>query len=88
MVDMWIEDEKLTQAELDIAQFSQWEGGEEVPEGVEDLRLRVTFEEFTGNVEAPEDFTEVDTATLIQGFLGGMGSSTSSEDPDPADSHG
>jgi hypothetical protein len=78
VVDMWIEDEKLTQAELDIAQFSQWEGAEDMPEDVEDLRLRVTFEEFTGEIEAPEDFTEVDTATLIQGFLGGMGSSGSS----------
>jgi hypothetical protein len=69
-VDFWVSDGQLTQVELDFLQLAEL-GEEEIPEGVESLGLRVTIEEFSGDVEAPSGATEVDLAQLIQTFSGG-----------------
>lgn len=68
--DVWVSDGQLVQAELDFLQLAEL-GDEEIPEGVDALGLRVTLEEFSGDVEAPSDATEVDLAQLIQTFSGG-----------------
>jgi hypothetical protein len=69
-VDVWVDDGQLTQVELDFLQLAEL-GDEEIPEGVESLGLRVALEEFSGEVEAPSDATEVDLTQLLQTFTGG-----------------
>lgn len=73
-VHFWVEDDWLTQVELDMTQFEGWEGAEDFPEGVERMALRLTFEEFDGGVEAPDAAEEVDIMQLLQTFMGDMGS--------------
>jgi|GEM_PF-4902557 hypothetical protein len=72
-VDVWIEDERITQVELDFVTLARTlDEGEGIPEGVDRLALRLGVEEFTADVEAPEDATAIDVQQLMQGFLGGM----------------
>lgn len=68
-VDVWIDDGAVVQLEVDFVRFAQ-EFGEEVPEGIEQLAMRFTFEEFTDEVEAPSDFVEVDLQEILQGIFG------------------
>jgi hypothetical protein len=75
-LDTWVEDGRLTQVSLDFKQFAEFEGADPIPEGAEKLALVLGFEEFTGDVEAPDDVTEVDLSQVMQGFLGGMGTGT------------
>ncbi|MQA99633.1 MAG: hypothetical protein GEU78_04980 [Actinobacteria bacterium] len=70
--DLWIDDDFVQQMELDFLQFADFEGAD-IPEGVEQAALRLTFEEFDDEVEAPEDATTVDSQELSRLF-GGMGS--------------
>jgi hypothetical protein len=76
VLDVWIDDEELTQVELDLVQFRDWEDFNDVPEEVEDLRLRATVEEFSGSLDEPDAAAEVDVQELM-GLLmgGGMGAS-------------
>jgi hypothetical protein len=74
-VDAWVDDGRLTQIELDLTQFKDFPDAE-FPEGVDQLAIRITLEEFTGGVEAPADAVDVDINTLLQGFMGGMEGST------------
>ena len=74
-VDAWVDDGRLTQIEFDLTQFKDFPDAE-FPEGVDQLAIRLTLEEFTGGVEAPADAAEVDVNTLLQGFMGGMQGST------------
>jgi hypothetical protein len=69
-VDFWASDGELTQVELDFLQIAE-ASGEEIPDGVDSLGLRVTIAAFSGGVEAPSGATEVDLAQLIQTFSGG-----------------
>jgi hypothetical protein len=71
LLDVWVDDEQITQVELDITQFADWEGAEDFPEGIDDFRLRLALEEFTGDVAKPEAADEVDLAELMQLFMGG-----------------
>jgi hypothetical protein len=71
ILDVWIDDEEVTQVELDVVQFADWEDAEDFPEGVEDLRLRMTVEEFTGSLEQPEAAAEVDFGQLMGLLMGG-----------------
>jgi hypothetical protein len=75
ILDVWIDDEELTQVELDIVQFRDWAEAEDFPEGVDDLRLRATVEEFTGSLERPDAATEVDLEELMRLFMGGAAGS-------------
>jgi hypothetical protein len=83
-IDTWIDGGRLTQIALDFKQFSEWEGAEDIPEGVENFRFVLGFEEFTDDVEAPEDVTEVDLSTIMQSILGagGTGGITAPATPD------
>ena len=75
-IHFWVEDDALTQIELDITQFETWAEAEDFPEGVNDLALRLELEDFDGGVEAPEAAEEVDLMQLIQTFFqGAMGGS-------------
>jgi hypothetical protein len=71
ILDIWIDDEEVTQVELDIVQFRDWEEAEDFPEGVDDLRLRMTVQEFTGSLEKPEAAAEVDVGELMGLLMGG-----------------
>lgn len=70
-IDVWIADGAVAQVELDFVRFAE-EFGEDVPEGIEQVAMRFTFEEFTDEVEAPSDFVEIDLQEILQGFLGAM----------------
>ena len=75
ILDVWIDDEELTQVELDVLQFADWEDAEDFPEGVDDLRLRAAVDEFTGSLEPPDAAAEVDFQQLMGLMMGGaMGS--------------
>lgn len=79
-IDVWIDDERITQVELDFVTLGRTlGGGEELPEGIDRLALRLGIEEFTAEVEAPEGAHEIDVQKLMQGFLGGMGGGMESE---------
>ena len=78
-VDFWVQDGALTQMHVDFLQFAKFEeGDEEIPEGVDELGILVTFEEFTGSIEPVADAVELDPAA-IQQAVGGMMSGASSE---------
>ena len=70
-IHFWVEDDKVTQIELDITQFKDWEGAEDFPEGVNELALRLTLEDFGGGVEAPDAVEEVNLMELMQTFFQG-----------------
>jgi hypothetical protein len=71
ILDVWIDDEEVTQVELDVIQFADWEDAEDFPEGVDDLRVRMTVDEFTGSLEQPEAAAEVDVGQLMGLLMGG-----------------
>jgi hypothetical protein len=79
-IDAWISDGRLVQIELDAVEIAKTFGGEP-PEGIDRLAFRVAIDEFTGEVEAPEDFVEIDVQEILQGIfgaaLGGAGGSES-----------
>lgn len=81
-VDFWVEDGQLTQMEIDFLQFAKFEeSGEEIPEGVDELGMLVTFEEFTGSVEAVADALELDPAAISQAFAGDVRGTSSESIP-------
>jgi hypothetical protein len=69
-VDAWVNDGRLAQIEFDFLQLSDF-GDEPMPEGVEQLALRVTFAEEAEEVTAPEDAVTVTQQDLQQLFTGG-----------------
>jgi hypothetical protein len=76
-IDTWVEDGRLTQVALDFKQFANYEGADPIPEGADKFALILGLEEFTGDVQAPEDATEVDLSQVMQSFLGtGVGTNT------------
>lgn len=77
-VDFWLSDDQVAQMELDLLQFARLFDGD-VPEGAEQLALRVTNEAFDGEIEAPDDAVAVDPQQIFQTFLGGLGGSPSIE---------
>ena len=70
-VDFWVDDDQLTQVQLDVTQFADWEDAE-FPEGVDELALQITLEEFGGGVEEPDAADTVDLKQLMQLFMQGM----------------
>jgi hypothetical protein len=87
-IDLWIEDDYVRQMEFDFRQLSKFEDAD-MPEGVEQAALRITMEEFDGEVEAPEDATKVDMEQLMQlmfaGTTGGAGMGSGEGTPSPSD---
>ncbi|MDQ3952970.1 MAG: hypothetical protein M3279_08425 [Actinomycetota bacterium] len=71
-VDVWISDGQIVQIEFDVVKISE-ELDEPQPEGVEDMALRMTVDEFTDDVEAPSDFTPIDLQEILQTVFGGLG---------------
>jgi hypothetical protein len=74
--DLWIEDNFVRQMEFDLLQLAKFADDAEIPEGVENAALRITMEEFDGDIEAPDEAVKVDTNQLMQmmtGVAGGMG---------------
>lgn len=78
-VDVWISDGALVQVEVDFVKFAA-ELGEEPPEGVEDVAMRMTIEEFTDDVEAPADYTAIDLQEILGGILGAGGTMIPTEE--------
>lgn len=72
-LDVWISDGRLVQLEIDVLAIGE-ALGEEPEEGVDDFAFRLTIDEFTDDVEAPEDFVPIDLQQIFQGVLGaGLG---------------
>ena len=69
-IHFWVEDDSLSQIELDMTQFESWEDAEDFPEGVNEFALRLTLEDFGGGVEAPDAVEEVDLMEIFQTFFG------------------
>jgi hypothetical protein len=76
-VDFWVDGGNLTQVEFDFLQIADI-AGEEVPDGVDKLALRVQIDDFSGAVEVPSGATEVDFSQLMQLFSGGSESGSAS----------
>lgn len=70
-IDTWISDGRIVQLELDFVAIAE-ELGEEPPEGVDQLALRLGVEEFTEDVEPPSDFTAIDLEEILQGIFGAV----------------
>ena len=87
-VHFWVDNGTLTQVELDVTQFEDWAATEDFPEGVKEMALRISFEEFDGGVEAPDAAEEVDLMQVMQTFMGGMNSGMTPPQPQPAPGEG
>lgn len=86
-LDTWVEGDELKQIRIDLLQFAKL-GDEPVPEGVDELSLQVTIDEFDDEVEAPEDavtLTEQDIqqafGALMAGAMGGTEAQTGESVP-------
>ena len=66
-LDTWVDDDQLRQVRLDLLQFAKF-GDEPVPEGVDELALQVTIDEFDDDVEAPEDAVTLTEQDIQQAF--------------------
>lgn len=81
-LDVWVDDEQVTQILFDLIQVARLEGEEEVPEDVEEFGLLAQIDEFGEEIEVPEDATAIDPQQLLAifgGFMGGQqGSATES----------
>jgi hypothetical protein len=89
-LDVWVEDERVTQVEFDFLQLNDlMDGGEDIPAGVEEFAFRVQLEEFTDEVETPEDAAAIDPQQimgLLGGFMmGGMGLGSGAVSPPGGD---
>ena len=69
-VDAWLDDGQLVQIELDFLQLAEDLAEESAPEGIDRIAMRMTFEEFTDDIEAPSDFVEINLQEILQGFFG------------------
>lgn len=71
-IDTWIEDGNLTQVEFDLTQLGDLSDNP-IPEGVGEIAFRITIDEFTDSVEAPDGAVEVDFQEIFQGLSGSLG---------------
>ena len=70
-MDVWVSDGSIVQMEFDIVQLGEeFEG--DVPEGVEDFRLRLELSEEAEEVTAPEGATTVTSEELMGLIFGGF----------------
>lgn len=89
IVDAWVEDGSLTQIEFDLIKNAEALGEDgDMPEGVEELGLLLEFDEFDGDVEAPDDAVDVSFEEILGAMMGGfgaMGGETETSAPGAAD---
>ena len=85
-LDVWVEDDRVTQVIFDFVKLATTFEAEDIPEGVESLGLRLELAEFTEDIEVPEDSVEVDAQQLMQTFMGGMAGAGSGSAPAPSSS--
>ena len=71
-MDVWVADGRVAQLEFDVVALSQ-EFGAELPEGMDDLRIRMELSEEAEEVEAPEGATTVTAEELMGLIFGGFG---------------
>ena len=79
-LDVWVEDEQVTQILLDFVQVAEIAEDTDVPDGTE-VGLLAQIEEFDDEIEAPEDATAIDPQQILGifgGFMGSQGSATES----------
>lgn len=80
-LDIWVDDERVTQVLFDLVQVAELEGDSDVAEGTQ-VGFLAEIEEFEEEIEAPEDAVAIDPQQILGifgGFLGGMqGSATES----------
>ena len=69
-LDVWVRDGRVTQMEFDFLQVGRWTG-EETPEGLETMALRIALADFSGEVTAPEEPVVITPEQIIQDFAGG-----------------
>lgn len=84
--DVWLADDKVAQLELDFIQFAKFEGGEEVPEGVEELGLRMALSYEAEEVSPPDDavvVTQEDLTGLMGALMGMPGGTVPGGSPPP-----
>jgi hypothetical protein len=74
--DVWVDDGRLTQVAFDFTKLEDL-AGEEMPEGVDRFAILIAIDEFTGEVEAPSDFVNVDPQQIMQSMFGAMSGSAS-----------
>ena len=72
VVDVWIADGRVVQVEFDFVRLAQ-EFGEEVPEGVEQLALRIQLSDEAEEITAPEGAVTVSSQQLMGLIFGGLG---------------
>jgi hypothetical protein len=80
--DLWVADDKIAQLELDFLQFAKFEEGEEVPEGADELGLRIAFSYEADEVSPPDDavvVTQEDLAGLMGSVMGMPGGTPPTE---------
>ena len=71
-MDVWINDGEVVQLELDIVALGEeFEG--EIPEGVEDFRIRIGLSSEAEDVSPPDDAVTVTGEELMGLVLGGLG---------------
>lgn len=70
VLDVWVEDDSITQVALDLNQITAIANGE-ASEADSQAALLIELDEFDDEVEAPEDVVEVEAQQLFQIF-GGM----------------
>lgn len=84
VVDVWVDDGFVRQIEFDFVENEEL-SEEGLPEGVEELALRVAIDEFTGTVEAPADAVEIDPQQIFNLLLGAQGETGSGGEAPPGD---
>lgn len=70
-LNVWVDDDRVTQASLDFVQFMNMNGNAATTDGP--VALLLEFEEFDDEIEAPDDAVEVPAEQLMQLFLGAAG---------------
>ena len=78
-LQVWVDDDRVTQASLDFVQFMNMDGNATTTEGP--VALLMEFEEFDDEIEAPDDAVEVPAEQIMQLFMGaaGMGGASMGE---------
>lgn len=69
-IDVWVSDGRLVQIEADIIAIME-AVGEEDEDAPDEFAIRLAIDEFTDEVEAPDDFTPIDLGQILQGIMGG-----------------
>jgi hypothetical protein len=77
--DVWVADDKIAQLELDFLQFAKFEEDSEIPEGLDELALRIALDYEAEEVTPPADavtVTQEDIAGLMGSIMGIPGGGT------------